>query len=134
MKEKIKESWDALDEEQTIKSEIEKAPSWLPLNPPCIQEKNQQKEEDLKVIVEEDMKNDPDQQNDQGHHNYIEIWFQTVTKLQQHSLLQLSLISSNSKHLITQIQVHVKTYISSLHISFSVILMCTWLHWKYYYT
>jgi len=38
--EKIKEPWAALDEEQTLKSEIEKASSWLPSNPPCIQENN----------------------------------------------------------------------------------------------
>jgi len=93
-----------------------------------------EKIEDLKVMEEEDIQDDPNQQVDQGHHNYIEIWFQTVTKLQQHSLLKLRLISSKSKHFITQIQVHVKAYISSLHIIFFVILMCTWLHWKYSYT
>ena len=85
-------------------------------------------------MVEEDMKNDPDQQKDQGHHNYIEIWFQTVTKLQHHSLPQLCLILSKSNHLVSEIQVHVKAYISSLHIILSIILMCTWLHWKYSYT
>jgi len=63
-KEGIKGPWAALDEENTSKSEIERAPSWLPSNPPCIQENNQQKEEDLKVMVEEDMKNDPDKQVD----------------------------------------------------------------------
>ena len=59
-KEEIKEPWDALDEEKTSKSKIESAPSWLPSNLPCTQEKNQQKEEDVKVMIEEDMKNDPD--------------------------------------------------------------------------
>ena len=39
-KEKIKEPWAALDEKKTSKSEIERVPSWLPSNPPCIQEKN----------------------------------------------------------------------------------------------
>ena len=43
-KEKIKEPWAAFDEEKTTKSESEKSPSWLPSNPPCIQEINQQKE------------------------------------------------------------------------------------------
>ena len=42
-KENIKESWVALDEEQIAKSEIEKAPSWLPSNPPCVQENNHKK-------------------------------------------------------------------------------------------
>ena len=40
-KEEIKEPWAALDEEKRSKSEIEKAPSWLPSNPPCIQENNE---------------------------------------------------------------------------------------------
>jgi len=41
-KEEIKEPWATLDEEKTSELEIERAPSWLPSNPPCIQEKNQQ--------------------------------------------------------------------------------------------
>jgi len=131
---KTTKPWAAIDEEHTSKLEIERIPSWLPSNPPCIQENNQQKEEDLKLMVEEDMKNDPNQQVDQGRHNYIEIWFQTIIKLSQYPLLQLCLISSKSSHLISQIQVNVKAYISTLHISFSTILMCTWLHWKYSYT
>ncbi len=31
-----KGSWAAFDEDQTTKSEIDKAPSWLPSNPPCV--------------------------------------------------------------------------------------------------
>ena len=72
-KEEIKEPWAALDEEKTSESEIERVPSWLPSNPPCTQEKNQQKEEDEKVMVESDMKNDPDQQKDLGCQSYIQI-------------------------------------------------------------
>lgn len=49
--------------------------SWLRSNPLCIQEKTQQKEEDVRVMIEEDMKNDPDQQKDQGYQSYIEICF-----------------------------------------------------------
>ena len=41
-KDEIKEPWAALDEEKTSKSEIERVPSWLPSNLPCIQEKTQQ--------------------------------------------------------------------------------------------
>ena len=59
-KEEIKEPWVALDEEKRSESEIERVPSWLPSNLPCIQEKDQQKEEDQKVMIEGDMKNDPD--------------------------------------------------------------------------
>ena len=133
-KEKIKEPWFAIDQEHTSKLEIEKAPSWLPSKPPCIQEKNQQKEEDEKVMIEGDMKNDTDQQKDHGYQSYIETWFQTVTKLQQYSLPQLCLIPSKSDHLVSEIWTPVQACISSLHIIFSLISMCTWLHWKYSYT
>jgi len=133
-KEKIKQPWAALDEEKTSELEIERAPSWLPSNPPCSQEKNQQKEEDVKDMIEGDMKNDPDQQKDQRYQSDIEIWFQTVTKLQQYSLPQLCLIPSKSNHLVYEIRILVKACISSLHIILSLISMCTWLHWKYSYT
>ena len=133
-KENIKEPWAAFLEEYITISESEKSPSWLPSNPPCIQEKNQKKEEDEKVMVEGEMKNDPDQQKDQGYQSYIETWFQTVTKLQQHFLPQLCLIPSTPDHLVSKIWILVQACISSLHIIFSLISMCTWLHWKYAYT
>ena len=133
-KEEIKEPWAALDEEKASKLEIERVPSWLPSNLPCIQEKDQQKEEDEKVMIEGDMKNDPNQQDDQGYQSYIEIWFQTVTKLQWYSLPQLCLIPSKSDHFVSESWIVVKACISSLHIIFSLISMCTWLHWKYSYT
>ena len=74
-KEEIKEPWAALDEEKRSESEIQKASSWSPSNPPCTQEKDQQKEEDQKVMIEGDMKNDLDQQKNPGYQSYIEIWF-----------------------------------------------------------
>ena len=133
-KEEIKPPWAALDEEKTSEAEIKKAPSWLPSNPPCSQEKNQQKGENVRVMIEGDTKNDLDQQKDQGYQSYIEIWFQTVTKLQRYSLPQLCLIPSKSDHLVSEIRIAVKGCISSLHIILSLISMCTWLHWKYSYT
>ena len=63
-KEKIKEPCTAFDKEQKSKSENEKAPSWLSSNPPCVQENNQQKEKYLKVMKEEDIQDDPNQQMD----------------------------------------------------------------------
>ena len=64
--EKTKESWATLDEEQTSKLEIEKVPSCLPLDPPCVQENNQQKEANLKVIEEKDIQDYPNQQVNGG--------------------------------------------------------------------
>lgn len=133
-KEEIKEPWATLDEEKRSESEIEKASSWLPSNPPCSQEKDQQKEENEKVMLEGDMKHNLDRQKNQGYQSYIEIWFQTITKLQQYSLPQLCLIPSKSDHLVSEIRIVVQECISSFHIILSLILMCTWLHWKYSYT
>lgn len=133
-KEEIKEPWVALDKEKASKSEIERVPSWLPSNLSCIQEKDQHKEEDQKVMIEGDMKNDPNQQDDQGYQSYIEIWFQKVTKLQWYFLPQFCLIPSKPDHLVSEIWVPIKACISSLHIILSLISMCTWLHWKYSYT
>jgi len=130
-REEIKEPWAALDEEKASKSEIKRVPSWLPSNLPCIQEKDQQEEEDQKVMIEGDMKNDPNQQDDHGYQSYIEIWFQKVTKLQWYFLPQFCLIPSKPDHLVSEIWIPVKACISSLHIIFSLISMCTWLHWKY---
>jgi len=42
-KDKTKESWSPLDEEKKSKLEIEKSPSWLPPNSPCIQENNKKR-------------------------------------------------------------------------------------------
>ena len=73
--EKTKESWVELEEEKTSKSDIGKVPSCLPLDPLYVQENNQQKEQGMHFMEEEDIQDDPDQQMDQGHQNYIEIWF-----------------------------------------------------------
>ena len=77
------------------KSNIKKVPSCLPSFPPCVQENNKQKEEDLNFMEEEYIY--PNQQVDQEYHNYIEIWFETIINLEQHIVLQQFLISSQSK-------------------------------------
>jgi len=110
-------------EKKNKKILLEKATSRLPLNRLCIQEKNQQKEGYLMVMVEEYMKNNLDKRSKQGHQSYIEVWLQKIEKMEHHSLLQLCLILSKRNHLVSEIQVYVKAYISSLHIILSVILM-----------
>ena len=83
-------------------------------------------------MVEEDIQNDPDEQVNQGHHNYIEIWFQTI--MEHHYFHQKFFTSSQSKQLFSHILVYIKAYISNPHMSLFVILLRTWLHWKYSYT
>jgi len=123
----------ALDEEETSELEIGKVPSILLSYCLCFQENNQQKE-DLNCMEEENIKNDLDKQANQGHQSYIEVWFKKNNMMEYQSLRQLYLIFSKSNHLIYEIEVHVKSYIASLHISLFVILMCTWLHRMYSYT
>ena len=60
--EEIKRSRAALDEEPTSESDVEKVSLCLPAFPPSIQDNNQQKEEDLNVMVEDDTKRDPNVQ------------------------------------------------------------------------
>jgi len=54
-------------------------------------------------MVEEDMNNDLDKQENQGHQSYIEVWFHKINKIEHHSLLQLFLIFSKSNHLVSKI-------------------------------
>ena len=69
-------------------------------------------------MLEEDMNNDPNEQENQGNQSYFEIWFLTIIKLQQHTLLKHYLIQSQSKKFISHIQVHIKACISSVHMIF----------------
>ena len=69
----------------------------------------------------------------QGIQYYIESCFRGVVR-SQFSILQYLLISSQSRQLVSHIRVHIKEYISNLHMSLSIILLETWFHWKYSYT
>ena len=75
--------------------------------------------EDLHFMIEER----------QGRQDYIESWFKSVIG-SQCSILQYLLISSQSRQLVSHIQVHIKEYISNMHMSLAIILLHTWFHWK----
>ena len=69
----------------------------------------------------------------QGRQDYIESWFHSVIGFQC-SIIQYLLRSSKSRQLASHIQIHIKEFLSNLHMSLSIILLQTWFHWKYSYT
>ena len=79
------------------------------------------------------MKISIDEQVNQGYQDYIEIWFQETIRPQQ-SLLQQFLASYHSKLMIYHVLVCFKADFSNLNVSIFLILLRTWLHWKYSYT
>jgi hypothetical protein len=84
--------------------------------------------EDLHGMVMEDI-----EQGSQGNQDYIESWFKFVIG-PQHSILQQFLASYHQSSWFLISLVFIKVYFSNLNMSIFVILLCTWIHWKYSYT
>jgi hypothetical protein len=82
--------------------------------------------EDIQIIANE--------QVNQRHHDYIETLVPYNHQLKHHFILQQFLAPSQSKQLVPHILVSLKAYFSNLNMSIFVIMLCTWLHWKYSYT
>ena len=99
----------------------------------CTHENNHSKEGNLHDMVEENMQISVDEQVNHGYQDYIEIWFQTTIRPQQ-SLLQEILTSYHSKLLVSHVLVCFKAHFSNLNVSIFLILLRTWIHWKYSYT
>jgi hypothetical protein len=91
---------DYIHGEQTIEPEIEEFPPCPSSDPLCIQEVNQ---EDLYGMVEEDIQSGPNEEVNQGYHDYIEHWFQMTIRLKHHSLLQQLFTSYHSKQLVPHV-------------------------------
>jgi hypothetical protein len=70
----------------------------------------------------------------QGNKDHIEVWFQSVTSLQHHSIFQQFLAPSLQKQLASHIPVFIKVHFSDLDMSLLEILLREWMHWKYSYT
>jgi hypothetical protein len=116
------------------RAEIEEFLSCLSSDPSCIQERNQQVLEYLHGMTKEDMETVSNEQENQGEKDPIETWFQTVVMPQYHSILQHLLAPYQSMHLVPHIQVSIQVYFSNLNMSMFVIMLRTWLHWKFSYT
>jgi hypothetical protein len=48
-------------------------------------------------LTEEEIQSGPNEEANQGHHDYIEHWFQMTIRLKYHSLLQQPFTSYHSK-------------------------------------
>jgi hypothetical protein len=118
---KIKKS----DEKQTLEPKSkESSTSWsLDMNLFCIQEEQFSKEIHGVTSI-----------GNQGNKDYIESWFQSVTNLQLHAILQQFLALSFQGKLVFHVLVFIKLYFSIVGMSIFETLLRKWLHWKYSYT
>jgi hypothetical protein len=105
----------------------------MSLDPLSIQDTNQQIVKDLHVMMKKDIQSGVDVQTNQGQHDYIELWFQKAIR-PEHFVLQYFLTSLQSKKLVPHVLVLIKVCFSNQNVSTFVILLRTWLHWKYFYT
>jgi hypothetical protein len=132
--EETKEPWKSFDEEKTEEPENEEFLPCMSSYPLFIQKINPQILEDLHGMTKEDIQTSANEQINQRHHDYIELWFHTIIGLKHHFILQQFLAPSQSKQLVPHIPVSLKAYLSNLNMSIFVILLRTWIHWKYSYT
>ena len=77
------------------------------------------------------IKDNDESQRDLG---YIEGWLQTIFKEGKHFLFQPFLASHQRNKLDFHIQGYVKVSITTLNENSVMVLLCTWLHWKFNYT
>ena len=70
----------------------------------------------------------------QENEDYIEDWFQKVTRPRHSSILQQILTFNRNVQLISHILENIELYFSNFYVSILEILICKWLHWKYSYT
>jgi len=111
--EETNKPWKTFDEEQKDEPENEEFIPFLSQDPLGIQETNQQILKYLNDMMKEDIQRNVDEQENQGHHNYIQIWFHTTIKLRHHSILQYFLTSSPLEQLVSHVLTHTKMYFSN---------------------
>ena len=92
---------------------------------------NHLKEGDLHDIVEEHIQSDPNEEVNQEHYDYIELWFQKLIEMKHPSLIQQLFASYHLNQLVYHTLVYFKAFLPNLTISMFVMLLGTWLHWKY---
>jgi len=79
-------------------------------------------------MIEGDMQSGLNEEVNQEHHDFIEHWFHTTTRLNHHSLLRQLFRYYHSIHLVPHVKVLTKVYFSNMNVSIFVFLLCTWLH------
>jgi hypothetical protein len=91
----------------------------------CIQEFDEKTYEELHCMTTKE-------ENQEGKY-YIEAWFQEFIRPHR-SILQQLLAPSPSKSLVPHVLISLNVYFSNLNMNTIIIMLHTWLHWKYSYT
>ena len=81
-------------------------------------------------MLEEYIQSGPNEEVNQEHYDYIELWFQKIIGTKRPCLLQQLFPSYLSKQLVSHTLVYFKEYFSNVSMSMFVILLRTWLHLK----
>ena len=117
----IEDSCTTFDEERPLEPEIEELLPCLSANPFCIIHS------DLHGMTKEKFNNGLNEEVDEEHHSYIEMWFTTIIKPHHSFLIQL-LISHHSQQLFFHALMYCKFFISNLSMNVCVSMLHTWLH------
>ena len=129
--EETKESWIEFNGEQPLEPEIEEFLACLSTDLVCTPKTNHLEEDNMRSMEKEDMLCDLNKEEKQEYLDPIEIWFQLVIR-SHHSFIYF--LISSSKQLVLHTLVCIKIYLLNLSMDIFLTLLCTWLHWKYFYT
>jgi hypothetical protein len=131
--EETQESWIECNEEKPLEPDIEEFLACLSADPVCTSETNHLEENTLRGMEKEDMLCDLNKEGKREYLDPIERWFQLVVRSHYSFTFNYCLISS-SKQLVLHTPVCIKIYLLNPSMDIFLTLLCTWLHWKYYYT
>jgi hypothetical protein len=128
--EEIKQSGNTVDEE------FAELPLYTSLDHLEIHHQVNMAEEDIQIKddEEEDIQIKDDKEEDMKRYDCIEEWLQIVIRSGQYFILQQFLALNQMNRSVLYIRVHIKFYILNMNVKPFVILLRTWLHWKYTYT
>ena len=76
-------------------------------------------------MEEESEQHGPNQEMDQGYHDYIEHWFQTTTQARQHNPLLKLLLSYHLHFLVFHAHAHFQVYMLNLSMNIYLYMIRT---------
>ena len=117
-----------------MEPEIKEFLTCLSADPECNQETTHPMENNQHGMEEEGEQHGPNQEMDQGYHDYIKNWLQTTTQERQHYPLMKILLSYHLHLLVFHAHAHFQVCMINLSMNIYFHLIRTWLHWKYSYT
>jgi hypothetical protein len=125
----VEKLWTTSSGEKSLRPEIEDFSTSISVDPLCTSKINHTKEKDLHSMMKESIEITVDE-----HQDYIEIWFQEVIRTQYYSLLQHIQMPKQLGWLVLHIHVIIAVTFLYVDMSMFLILLCTWSHWKSFYT